>query len=370
MVNRCLPGWRCFGSVALLGLAALLATGCSDDGSAATGHGSAGEEQGPGGTSAAGGTGGGKGTGGNEGMLGGSAGTMTQTGGTGGDGSAVDAAADANGSRDAGNPDAPPAHYNHRVLVGTSHQGPISIIADDGTIEWQYDYTALDVEANDPWMLPNGDIVFPYVKGAQQLTKDKKVVWNYPAPSGSEIQSAVPLENGHFLIGETHGGGIGYLRELDSMGKVLSSVTVDSGNSGLGTHGQWRAVRKTPQGTYLVTYIDLGKGRELDANGNKIREFPCGNFVAIRLPNLNTLLACGDSTRVIEVDPQDKNRLGSQQEQRAGQSPDRIRLRAFAPAERQHHHLQLAGAPPVGSAHVAVLRSHARSPGCLGAQDP
>ena len=179
MVNRCLPRWR-YGSVSLLGLAALLVTGCSDDGSVAPGHGSAGEEQGPGGTSGPGGTGGGKGTGGNEGILGGSAGTMTETGGTGGGGSVVDAAADANRSPDAGNPDAPPAHFNHRVLVGTSHQGPISIIADDGTIEWQYDYAGLDVEANDPWMLPNGDIVFPYVKGAQQLTKDKKVVWNYP----------------------------------------------------------------------------------------------------------------------------------------------------------------------------------------------
>ena len=69
MVNRCLPRWR-YGFVALLGLTAFLVTGCSDDGSVATGHGSAGEEQGPGGTSA-GGTGGGKGTGGNEGMLGG-----------------------------------------------------------------------------------------------------------------------------------------------------------------------------------------------------------------------------------------------------------------------------------------------------------
>lgn len=301
-------GWntarRYLGFVALLGSAALLGIGCGDDGRAATADpaaGSAGETQGAGGTS----TTGGGGTGGIQSGPGGSVGTMTQVGGMGGS-STLDAAADSTGSLDAGNPDAPPTHYNHRVLIGTSHQGPIAIVSDDAKIEWQYDYMPLGNEANDPWMMPNGDVVFGYVNGAQQLTPDKKVVWNYPAPSGSEIQSCVPLPNGHFLIGEVHGGGIAYLRDLDDMGRVLSSVTVNSGNAGLGTHSQFREVRKTPQGTYLVTYIDLGKAREIDATGNMMRELPCGAFVATRLPDGNTLVACGDDHRVIEVDAQNK----------------------------------------------------------------
>jgi hypothetical protein len=293
----------------LLGCALLASSiGCSDDAGGAV-HVAAGAAGIPEGT-AAGWTGGAgnKGGGGSAVMAGGSAGTA-DLGGMGD--AAVDLAdalvsPDSSAAPDAGDGDGALAHYGHRALVSTSHQGPIAIVSDDAKIEWRYDYMSLGEEANDAWMMQNGDIVFGYKNGAQRLTQNKTVVWNYPAPSGSEIHSCVPLPNGHYLIGEVHGAGIAYLRELDEMGHVTSSVTVDSGNAGLGTHSQFRQVRKTPQGTYLVTYIDLGKGREIDANGKMIRELPCGSFVETRLPNANTLVACGDSHRVIEVDAQNK----------------------------------------------------------------
>ena len=48
--------------------------------------------------------------------------------------------------------------------------------------------------------------------------------------------------------------------------------------------------------------------RELDADGKVLRNIKVkGNpFVAVRLPNGNTLIACGDGHTLIEVDPQDK----------------------------------------------------------------
>ncbi len=129
------------------------------------------------------------------------------------------------------------------------------------------------------------------------------MVWNYDAPSGSEVHSCQPLSNGSFLIGEAHDGGVGYLRELDAAGKVQKTVTLTVDGS-IGAHGQFREVRKTPQGTYLVTYLQLNKAREVDDTGQVLHEFPCGSFVAIRLSDGNTLIACRDDHRVIEVDPQ------------------------------------------------------------------
>ena len=80
-----------------------------------------------------------------------------------------------------------------------------------------------------------------------------------------------------------------------------------AGSSSGGTHSQFRQIRKTPQGTYLVSQQSgSGKARELDADGKVLRTFPCGQFVAIRLPDGNTLIACGDAHRVIEVDPADQ----------------------------------------------------------------
>ena len=66
---------------------------------------------------------------------------------------------------------------------------------------------------------------------------------------------------------------------------------------------QFRQVRKTPAGTYLVTYQrDGGPAEEYDGDGKLLRTLPCGRFVAIRLPDGNTLIACGDNHRIIEVD--------------------------------------------------------------------
>jgi hypothetical protein len=202
-----------------------------------------------------------------------------------------------------GNTDVPPGKYGHRVLLG-SGLGPIAIVSDSGEFEWQIEYKPLGGEGNDAVLLPSGNIAFAFKAGAEEVTPGKTVVWRFDPEPGGETQGITALPDGHFIVGEANSGGIAYLRELDAMGKVVSSITVDSGNSGLGSHAQFREIRKTPQGTYLVTYLGLNKAREIDATGKMIREFPCGSFVAVRLPDGNTLIACGNSHRVIEVDPE------------------------------------------------------------------
>ncbi len=201
--------------------------------------------------------------------------------------------------------DGPPGKVAHRVLTSVSDKGIMAIVTKDGQIEWQYNVLSVGSEANDAWMLSNGDIVFSYVGGARQITAAKATVWNYAAPAGTEVQSCQPLANGNFLIGEAHAGGVGLLRELDGTGKVVSTITITM-PGGFAPHDQFREVRKTPQNTYLVTYLASNKAYEFDGTGKMMRVFPCGSFVAVRLPDGNTLIACGDGHRVIEVDPQDK----------------------------------------------------------------
>ncbi len=234
----------------------------------------------------------GAGFGGND--AGGSA--VATLGGSSGGGPGVAGSAGAAGS--AGNAGAGPVA--HRFVSGISGDGPVAIVAADGHIEWQHHVAG---EANDAWALPNGHVVFAHTSGATELDANQQVIWNYQAPADSEVQGCQPLAGGGFLIGEAHGGGMSFVRELDATGKVAKSVAVNAGTN-LSPHEQFREVRKTPQGTYLVTYLGLGHAREVDATGKLLREFPCGSFVAVRLPDGNTLISCGDDHRVIEVDPQ------------------------------------------------------------------
>lgn len=279
-----------------LGLSAVAAVGCGST-AAPDPAGNAGGGQVSTAGGSAGGTGGlqqaGNATGGTFGVGG-------SLGGTGGgrDGGGAGGAA---GSGGVGLPD-PTLPMQHRFLSSVARPGPLAIVNAAGAIEWQ---VAIEVEANDAWLLPNGNIAYAYLSGAREITPDKQEVWNYSAPAGSEMHSCQPLGGGRFLLGEAHAGGVGYLREVDSNGAVQSTVTIQ-GDAALGGHDQFREVRKTPTNTYIVNYISTRKAMEFDAQGKLLREFPCGSFAGFRLPNGNTLLSCGDDHRVVEVDAENK----------------------------------------------------------------
>lgn len=190
---------------------------------------------------------------------------------------------------------------SHRFIKSGCGSGSVAIVGKDGAIEWEY---KIADETSDAWLLPGGNIIFAYKHGVREVKPDQSVVWEFKAPAGSEIHSCQPLPGDLFLIGESHNDGMSYLYEMDRTGAKKKTVALKCGGN---AHSQFRQVRKTPQGTYLVTsQRGGGKAEEYDGDGKLLRAFPAGRFVAIRLPNGNTLIACGDEHRVIEVDPQDK----------------------------------------------------------------
>jgi hypothetical protein len=129
--------------------------------------------------------------------------------------------------------------------------------------------------------------------------KGARTVWERPTPKGGETHACQPLPDGRILIGESYQG-VSWILEIDRAGKEY--VRIELKGFG-GAHSSFRQIRKTPQGTYLVTQQrGGGKALEINAEGQTIRTFPAGRFVATRLPNGNTLIACGDDHRVIEVD--------------------------------------------------------------------
>jgi hypothetical protein len=243
-----------------------------------------------GGTTGAGGSAGGGGnqggtTGGTSGAAGNKGGSATSTGGTTGTG----------GTTSTG-------PVKHRFLKSGCDSGSVAIVAADGSIEWEYKITD---ETGDSWLLPNGNVVFSFKGGVRELTPDKTTVWEYKAPANTEVQSCQPLENDQFLIGEAHNDGNSVLLEMGRDKKVTKTINIKTTTTD--PHSEFRQVRKTAAGTYLVTQQRTGgKAQEYDGTGKLLRTFPCGRYVAIRLPDSNTLIACGDDHRIIEVDAGDK----------------------------------------------------------------
>lgn len=188
---------------------------------------------------------------------------------------------------------------SHPFLCADMGLNKVLQVGADGKVEWEFPAQ----QSMDVWRLANGNILFAHSRGAKEVSQDKKVVWEYKAEGQVEIFSCQPLPNGNVLVGEA---GPCRLIEVDREGKIQKEIKMETKIKG--THGQFRICRKTPAGTYLVAFVSEGQVREYSADGQLTRtiKVPGNPFVAVRLPDGNTLIACGDGHKLIEVDAQDK----------------------------------------------------------------
>ena len=162
---------------------------------------------------------------------------------------------------------------NHGKIIWTFSTGP----------GWEYD---------DVWMLSNGNILFSRMQYLEEITPDKKVVWRHDAPSGTEIHTCQPIgldkvlfiENGlppHLKVMNTRTNAVEVDHELPSP-SLTDSKTV---------HAQFRRVRYTAQGTYLVPFLEMQKVVEYDKDFHEVWNYDIRSpWAAIRLENGNTLI--------------------------------------------------------------------------------
>lgn len=176
----------------------------------------------------------------------------------------------------------------------------------DGKVAWSYaipikDHGTLQ-ELGDATMLSNGNIVFCRKVGASEITPDKKIIWNYDAPAGTEIHSVQPLGLDHVLM--TIQGNPARALTINTVTGVTEKeiqLPVDHPDK---PHMQFRRVRLTDAGTYLTGHVDSGEVVEYDAQGKEIWSVKAFQpWSVVRLKNGNTLIGCS-THGVIEVNPQ------------------------------------------------------------------
>jgi hypothetical protein len=164
-------------------------------------------------------------------------------------------------------------------------------LVDGGKIAWTYS-TGTGGEYDDVWMLSNGNVLFSRLQYAAEVTPEKKVVWRFDAPAGTEIHTCQPIgmekvlfvENGlppHLIVMNIKTG----KKEVDH---VLSAISETDQRS---VHAQFRRVRYTAQGTYLVSFLEMGKVVEYDKNFNEVWSYKIPSpWAAVRLRNGNTMI--------------------------------------------------------------------------------
>lgn len=193
------------------------------------------------------------------------------------------------------------AGQGHRFACTDYTQGKVFVVSAEGKVEWEYGPAP---SANDLWVLPNGNLLFNTGHGVKEVTRDKQVVFQYESPS--EIYACQRLANGNTFIAECNRG---QLLDVAPDGTVVKCIKLlPEGKDG--GHAYMRNARRLPNGHTLVAHYGLSLVREYDAQGQTVRTIPApgGPHSVIRLPNGNTLIACGDQNQkqqVFEIDPTD-----------------------------------------------------------------
>ncbi len=194
------------------------------------------------------------------------------------------------------------ARAAHPFLCCDYGGGKVCVVSAGGKIEWQYDCK----NPQDCWALPNGNYLFCFVSGALEVTPDKKIVWEYKAPTDVkvEVHACQPLPDGKVMIVEC---GTSRIIEVDRAGKITKEIKLTPSPT-VKLHNQFRGTRKLKNGHYLVCFKGEGKVAELDAVGKVVREtkVPGDPHEVVPLKDGGMLVTCGDGHKVLEFDAKGK----------------------------------------------------------------
>lgn len=176
----------------------------------------------------------------------------------------------------------------------------------DGRIAWSasiplHPRPGANQEFDDATLLPSGNIIFSRMSGAGELSPDKKLLWDYPAPPGTEIHSIQAIGGDRVLI-MRNGNPAQAMIINTSSGATEKVIPIPTAVTA--THGQFRHVRMTAAGTLLVPHLGEGKVVEYGLDGTVLWSVPAKSpWSAVRLSNGNTLIAGDWSGYVREVNP-------------------------------------------------------------------
>lgn len=179
------------------------------------------------------------------------------------------------------------------------HSEQAMYVVRHGKVVWTYSIPAKE-ELGDCTMLRSGNIVFSRRLGASEVTPGGKIIWNYDAPPKTEIHTAYPLGKNRVLIMQ-NGNPAKLLVINKKKNRIEKQLTLETRNPD-NVHGQFRHVRPTRSGNFLVAHLDLGKIVEYNSKGKAIWTVAAPSaWAAVRLRNGNTLISGNQHGYVREV---------------------------------------------------------------------
>ena len=178
------------------------------------------------------------------------------------------------------------------------------LLVNDGKVIWNY-FTGPHGEIDDVWLESNGNVLFAGQFDVSEVTPQKEVVWHYQPLPGTEVHSCQPIGLDKVLMVVN-----GLPPKLMIVNKATGTVEVEhdlpaeSLTDPKTVHPQFRRIRMTAKGTFLVPFLRMGKVIEYDKDFKAIWTYDIPTpWAAARLHNGNTLITDEHDKLVREVNP-------------------------------------------------------------------
>ena len=174
----------------------------------------------------------------------------------------------------------------------------------DGRVGWSYQFGP-GGEIDDVWLMSNSHVLCSRQHSIEELTADKQVAWQWRAPAGTEVHTVQPVGTDRvaFVLNGLPPKVI-VLNKLTGATELEFSLPAESTTDLKTVHPQTRRMRLTADGTFLVSFLKLGKVAEYNREGREIWSYAAPSpWSAIRLKNGNTLVVLEHDGVVREVNP-------------------------------------------------------------------
>jgi hypothetical protein len=148
-------------------------------------------------------------------------------------------------------------------------------------------------------------VLFSRKTGAGEVNPAKEIVWTYDAPSGCEVHSAQPIGlDKVFLCQNGLPAKCMLMNKKSGQIEMEHELPVKNPTEQRGVHGQFRHIRMSQAGTYLIAALGLGKVIEYDKDWKQVWSVDAPSaWAAVRLKNGNTLISGNQHGYVREVNP-------------------------------------------------------------------
>ncbi len=176
-------------------------------------------------------------------------------------------------------------------------------LVNDGKVVWTY-ATGPGNELDDVWMLSDGNILYTRMQYVALITPDKRVLWRYDAPAGTELHAAQPIGLDRVLLMLNGDPARLMVINIRTGQAEVTHDFPDSRPPERSVHAEFRRVRYTAQGTYLVPFLEKDQVVEYDKNFNVVWKYDISTpWAAVRLKNGNTLITDEHDMLTREVNP-------------------------------------------------------------------